>query len=72
MTPGFTAELALDRKFGNYRVNQAGPNLSQPATVSPSSSWDSPCVEACTEICGRGQGCRWFCTWYCGGGHTEM
>ena len=72
MTPGFTAELALDRKFGNYRGNQAGPNLSKPATVSPSSSSGSICEEVCTEICGGRQGCREFCRMMCGGGHTEM
>ncbi len=70
MTPGFTAELALDRKFGSYRGNQAGPSLSRPATVIPSSP--SGCEEVCQEVCWYGQGCRDFCRWYCGGGHTEM
>jgi hypothetical protein len=72
MTPGFTAELALDQKFGNYRANQAGPNLSKPAMVSPSGSSGSACEEVCHEVCGYGQGCWEICRRICGGGHTEV
>jgi hypothetical protein len=71
MTPGFTAELALDRKFGDYRGNQAGPNLSKPATVSPASPSNPSCHKDCVRNCTGIWGCETFCTWYCGG-RTEM
>ena len=72
-TPGFTAELALDRRFGkyrgNYRGNEAGPNLSKPAMVSPASE---DCHTRCIRVCEGNWVCEWLCGTQCSGGHTEM
>ena len=71
MTPGFTAELALDRKFGNYRGNQAGLTSRNQLRLAPLVPRIRPATKIVSETVRGFWGCEGFCTWYCGG-RTEM
>ncbi len=63
MLPGFTAEQALGKKRGNYRVNQSAANPSAPEMLSPAN-----CATDCRMNCYTWFGkrfCDYWCTYHC-------